>query len=288
MSSPSLCRYQVVSDTVRRFNEDVGSVVDGAAWVLDGATGITDTTHTDSPSDGHWYVQQFDDYLREHVTDSGRSLTEVVADGIESVGSRFDTVTTVDDIDVAAEPSATAAIVRWTDRALEYYVLCDSTFLQLEDTSVQTVETDARIERFEERAREAVRGLKSSGAGLEEAREEVMPTLLENRRQKNSQGTYWVLSLNSEAAARGITGETRLTAATTVYLFTDGFGRLVDTYDVHPDWDTGIQSVERDGLETTVETIREIEREDAEGDDHLRLKQSDDATAVKLSFGPVS
>jgi hypothetical protein len=273
-----------ISDTVRRYNEDIYSIVDGAAWVLDGATGVTDETYTDNPSDGHWYVQRFDEYLRQNVRDTSCSLTEHVANAIEEIDREFGRIAPGESIDTAAEPSATCAIVRWVDGVLEHYVLCDSTFLLLGDSGVVTFETDRRIETIETQTKEKLRRLKRTGLSLEDARQQLMPELRENRRRKNTDGDYWVLSFDPAAAREGITGEHDLTRNTTVYLYTDGFARLVDTYDAYPDWGTAIRTVQRQGVESSVEEIRNVEREDPQADEHLRLKQSDDTTVVKLAF----
>lgn len=284
MSPISLQRQQVISDTIRYYNEDIGTIIDGAAWTLDGATGVADKTYTNAPSDGHWYVRQFDKYLQNHVHDTSKSLTKHVADAITHVSNQFDEFTPNKSIDKVAEPSATGAIVRWVDGVLEYYVLCDSTFIILENSDMESIETDKRIEYLEKSTREEMYQLKQQGLTLEEARQQLMPTLRKNRRQKNTPDGYWVLSFDPKAATKGITGQYNLTAETTIYLFTDGFARLVEIYDAYSDWETAISAVQHEGIESAIDEIRKIEQMDPDGDEHLRLKQSDDITAVKLTL----
>lgn len=281
----SLQRHLSLSDSVRRYNEDTASVISGAAWVLDGATGVTDETYTDEPSDGCWYVRAFDDYLRENVQDRSSTLTEHVSSAIAELREQFNTKAPVESIDTAAEPSATGAIVRWDQSNLEYYVLCDSTVLILKGDEIDTYETDRRIEGLETEQRERLHQLKKQGYGLEEARQQLMPNLRDNRRKKNTSGTYWVLSFDQAAVPEGLTGKVSVTPTTTVYLFTDGFDRLVNTYDAYSDWATAIDTVQEKGIETAVDEIRTIEQEDPQADNHLRLKKSDDTTVVQLRFG---
>ncbi|MFP9191268.1 hypothetical protein ACLI4Q_06345 [Natrialbaceae archaeon A-CW1-1] len=282
MASPTLRQHILISDTVSEFNEDCATVTDEAAWVLDGATGITDDTFTEAPSDGHWYVREFDRYLREHVADTSKSLTAHAETAIQELRGRFDTFAPLDSIDPAAEPSATGVIVRWIDGVLEYYVLCDSTLMVVDDDHL-TRHTDRRIESLETAAKSKLRHLKSDGIDHATARQQVLPVLRENRRQKNTKDAYWVLSFDPEAAKQGLTGQYELPV--TAYLFSDGFGRLVETYDVYPDWDAAITDIEHQGVESALETIREIERDDPNADEYLRLKAADDVTVVKLVFG---
>lgn len=284
MTDITLQRQLMISDPVREYNEDIGGSVAGAAWTLDGATGVTDDTHTDAPSDGHWYVTKFDEHLRAHVQDDSKSLSEHVTDAIKQVRDRFNDFVTIDDIDAAAEPSATGAIVRWVGNTLEYFVLCDSSVLVVDGTDVTTHVTDTRIAQLEKEVRKQARELKQQGLGREEARQRMMPTLRENRRKKNTEGNYWVLSFDPEAAKHGLTGRWGISDCSFVYLFTDGFARLVTTYNAYPDWEAASLEIQQSGIEAAVDELRRIERNDPEADKHFRLKQSDDATVIKLSF----
>lgn len=53
---------------------------------------------------------------------------------------------------------------------------------------------------------------------------------------------------------------------------------------MYPDWESAIQVIEEQGVESALEAIRKIERIDPNADDHLRLKHADDVTVVKLVF----
>lgn len=277
-------RHLLISDTERSYNEDIGSVIDGAAWVLDGATGVCDEVYTDSPSDAHWYVKRFDEYLRKNIHDPSKSLTGHIEDGIRELKKEFWDVIPDDSISAAAEPSATCAIVRWNHDYLEYFVLCDSTFILFADNEIKKRVTDSRIEKIEEDVRQDAEKLKKQGLELEEARQQVMPKLRDNRQKKNTEGNYWVLSFDPSAATEGLTGQTDLNSEGTIYLFTDGFGRLVDRYNAYQNWESALQDVREIGIESAVEKIRRIEMDDPEGDEHFRLKQSDDITVVEISF----
>ena len=54
-------------------NEDKITIIDGAAWVLDGATGITGKRITEKETDALWYVETIDNYLKKYIITSKRS-----------------------------------------------------------------------------------------------------------------------------------------------------------------------------------------------------------------------
>lgn len=285
MSLPPVRRHLAASDTPGRFTEDVGTVVDGAAWVLDGATGITPERYTDAPSDGYWYVHRVDAYLREHARDPSLSLADHVANAVRDARARFEEVTPADSVDPAAEPSATGALVRWTGEALEYFVLCDSSLAVDRGDDGIELTTDRRIEAMEERALDRMREARREGADFDEAREAVTPLLRENRRRKNAPGTYWALSFDPDACYEALTGRYDVEPGTHVYLFTDGFGRLVETYDVHDDWGAAVDALDRRGVEAAVDELRAVEEADPAAERYPRLKAADDATVVSVAFG---
>ena len=284
MSLPPVRRTLAVNDAPGTFTEDVGTVVDGAAWVLDGATGVTPQRYTDAPSDGYWYVRRVDSYLREHARDDSLPLTDHVANAVRDVRDRFADVAP-ESVDPAAEPSATGAIVRWTGEALEYFVLCDSSLAVDRGDGDVAFTTDGRIEAMEERALDRMREARREGAGFDEAHESIIPILRENRRRKNTPGAYWVLSFDPDASREALTGRYDVAPETRVLLFTDGFRRLVDTYGVCADWEAAVDAIDRRGVEPVVDELRAVEEADPTAERYPRLKAADDATVVSVEFG---
>lgn len=276
-------RRSVVSDVPGPYGEDLAGAAEGAAWVLDGATGVTGETYADAPSDAHWYVRRLDDYLRAHVADDAVSLTDHVANAVASARDAFAELAPVGDLDRAAEPSATAALVRWTGDAVEYYVLCDSVLVLCSGGDVDRVVTDRRIAPFERENLDAAAHLRGKGASASEARRRLTPALRTVRRLKNTPEGYPVLSLDPAGAREGLTGRFEAEDPT-AYCCTDGFARLVETYDAYPDWAAAVATLERDGLDAAVDRLRDIERDDPATETYPRLKPADDATATRLDW----
>ena len=67
-------------------------------------------------------------------------------------------------------------------------------------------------------------------------------------------------------------------------MMSDGFYRLVDTFERYTDA-TLFQAVEQRGLAALLQELRELERGDPECRRHLRFKTHDDATALRLAPG---
>lgn len=284
MSPTQLNRGIVASDSVRDINEDLGFVRPTMAWVLDGATGITDTNYTPGRTDGEWYVETFSSELLKRIHEFDTSLTTIIRNALDSVSRQFNEHAPERQVDPAAEPSATGAIVRWTGTKLEYFVLCDSTLLFYRDGEVVENITDKRITQLEERALNQIESKRNEGLSHQKAREESFPLLRENRRAKNTEGNYWVFSMDTSAIEQAITGTFDIKPGDEIYLFTDGVDRLVETYNEFENWQTGIEYLQ-DKSETEVfNLLRRVEKHDRKVNEYPRTKWADDATLVRLEF----
>lgn len=279
-------------------NEDLVRVTDGAAWVLDGASGLTDRQLVaDAASDGRWYVQTFDDYLQSAIADTERTLAEIVRDGIDEMVDRLEqdmTVPTANtpetaDIEQAVTPldlpAATIAIVRWSGDDLETYSLGDSTaFVRTGDDDHQYYHGDPN--QFDRLTVERVAELREEhpDASWQELRERVQPTVESIRRLREMPNGYWALGVNPVAARKGVTGRHDIENVDAAYLFTDGLWGLVPEFGVYDTWTDALDAMDTHGVEHVVARLREAERDDADLEAVPRLKCHDDVGVVRVSF----
>ena len=265
-------------------NEDLATVTENAAWVLDGATGVTDTNVTSADSDAKWYVERFDAYLRAHVW-SAPSLHAVVREGIETVADEYEAIVGDRAIDDAATPSAAIALVRWDDEMIETYVLADCTLLvRFAGGNVERI-CDTRVTRFDEQVEKEIEWLTTAGGlSVLEAQAKVAPMLVENRTKKNTDDGYWVLSMDPAAAPRGMETQYKRAELTSLSLFSDGFSALMDTYGAFRNWNDLEQYIEVEGVESLFGLLRDIEREDLTCERYSRIKPQDDATVARIAF----
>jgi serine/threonine protein phosphatase PrpC len=278
-------RSETVSDGAWDVNEDIVTVRQDGAWVLDGATGLGDATHTPGKSDGQWYVEQFDAHLRDRIHDTESPLKEIVRQGIERLTREFQTYHGGQDLDDAHRPSATCAICRLNGRVLEVLVLGDcSVFLSRTDGSIERVYDDRLDSLDAEVAAEIKRLVTEEGLSILEAREKCLSLLRTNRRKKNTDNGYWALGMDPRASTEAITEQFTVMENDTVFGMTDGFGALVDTYEQFPSWTAAIETLADEGLTAGIDWIREAEEEDPECVQYPRTKPEDDATAFRALF----
>lgn len=254
--------------------------------MLDGATSLSDKNITPSKTDGRWYVEKLNHYFENNITDnSSKELPSIVKDSIKK--TRLDFFDFLDEeIDEVAEPAASCAMVRWENNMLEYFVICDCTFILFRNGKLVKKITDDRIDKIEEKARKKIESLiEDRGMSLADARRKVFPILKKNRRLKNKPGNYWVLSFNPKAVEKAIYDTIELKKGDEIYLFTDGFGRIVDKYSEFADWQEAIEYIKSQGEEKTISLLRRIEKNDEEGKKYIRTRAFDDATLSILKFG---
>ncbi|WP_267640443.1 protein phosphatase 2C domain-containing protein [Haloarchaeobius amylolyticus] len=267
-------------------NEDVATVTRGAAWAIDGATGLGGESHTPGATDATWYVDRVDSYLREHVHDDV-PLETVLRNCVESVAAAFATLVGDADVDPANEPSAAVAIARWpeddADGPVEYAVLGDaSVVFRFPSGEVETVHGHGPRDQDAAAIDELVRLKREEGLTHDEAFEALLPRLREVRAAKNTPGGYWALSLDPAATDHATTGAVENVAGAT--LFTDGFEPLVDAYEVFGDWAEATSFVHERGPAAAVSHLREFERADADCETHPRFKVHDDVGVAVVSF----
>lgn len=279
-------------------NEDRVTITENAAWVLDGTSGATGRNLTGHPeSDGVWYVDTIDEYLRTAISDSDRSLEQIICDAVEHVTMAYDTVleqhspTVKHSIDVetavgvADIPGATIALVRWNTDTIEYFCLGDSVALfDTSDTLERVFHGDP--EQFDATSRDKIATLQKEHP--DESRQKILdrarPHIQSVRQLRETPGGYWTLGMNPLCVRFADTGEYSKHRVETVYLYTDGFDPLVELFDVFDSWGSAVEFINTNGLATAVEKLRTVESADSELTMYPRLKVHDDIAIAKLDF----
>jgi hypothetical protein len=288
-----------VLDSGSSVNEDRYTVLDSAAWVLDGTSGFSDRSITSHPeSDGVWFVETVDAFLREHVHDD-ESLEEIIAGAIEHTAhalvKEIDIDPTIslsppgveDAAKIEEMPAATIALVRWDDEkdTLEYYSLGDSAVLVQTTTGVVDYHDQVGPELFDKVLRGKVAEYLETNpdATVEELRAELRTHIRDNRRYREVPGGFWCLGLNPVSASQGLNGEYDLSGVATVTLFTDGFTQAMGVFDLYEDWHSVVEAIERDGVDEVLAGLREAQQTYDIGE-RPRLKPMDDVAIVYLDY----
>ena len=60
-------KIEFYTDTVKKSNEDIYGITRNGAFVIDGASALTDKNYTPSGNDVSWMVHWWKDYLEENL-----------------------------------------------------------------------------------------------------------------------------------------------------------------------------------------------------------------------------
>lgn len=290
-----------VSDTVLEegsyTNEDRLTVLDGAAWVIDGTSGFSDRSVTDHPeSDGVWFVETAEAYLRDHIHDD-EPLEEILRKTIEHLVAElqdeiptdteisFDPPKVISAVSMEELPGATIALVRWDEDTLEYYSLGDSSVIvNAEDEFAHY--NEGGPQQHDEVLRGHIQKYISENpnADLDEIRESALPHIRESRKYREVPGGFWCLGINPASAKQAVRGSYPVDSVSEVFLFTDGLLDIVELFEVFQTWEDAAVHMREQGVEKTLEQLRNVQREDDDLSEYPRLKQMDDAAIVYLDF----
>jgi hypothetical protein len=224
--------------------------------------------------DLRWYVRQLGAaLLRELPTPA--DLRQCLAHAISTVtAAHADTCDTTH----TGTPSATVAIVRERDNALDYLVLSDTTIIFDCYTDLHII-TDDSVEQV------AVTELNASRrqrAGTPAHDERLHDLIAAQRRLRNTPEGYWLAGSRPEAADHAITGSVPLTDLRRAAVLTDGAAQLVEPFRI-TDWPGFLDILNQRGPRQLIHQIRETEASDPHGQRWPRHKPHDDATIAYLT-----
>jgi hypothetical protein len=279
-----ILRNDIISHAGNPVNEDIATIHNNSAWVMDGATGLYNKNLVDKDSDAKWFVDEWNEYLFGNIENWNKSLKEIIKKGISIIKNKYYNLVDENTIEPLAFPSSGIALVRWYDNKLEYLVLGDCTFMYKDKQGLVKSFKDYKLEQLDGEVISHINKLiNGENISLLEARQKSMDMLIKNRLLKNTSEGYWILGFNESAADNCITGTIDLFEENEyeILLTTDGFYALIDKYKYTNESD--IYKLLKDNtLNDLYQKIREIECSDESGIKYPRLKKSDDASAVYL------
>jgi hypothetical protein len=266
-------------------NDDVGTALHHAAWVLDGTTGHHPVRLFPGPSDAAWFAATVDALLRglADTPEDGRALLQRLVSELTEACRHAALAPLEGEVD---EPAASLALVRIRGDRLELVMLGDCKLvLQRRDGTVEALD-HSKVAPFEAKVVEALRAMQAAGE-TDPARmaPKLREMILANRRLKNRPGGYDVLADDPACIAFAEIGHRPAADVTHILLASDGLYRLVDTYRVHSA-EGLLRAALADGLAPLYTALRRIEDADPQCRQYPRLKARDDATALLLEVMP--
>lgn len=264
-------------------NEDATGHVGGAAWILDGATGVAPARLLPGASDAAWLVEAVDAWLRAELhrfADFGTGARALQ----QAVDARFRMQALGDDREPAHQPSASFALAELRAGWVGLWGVGDCRLLVRGN--------DGRIHRFgsssvrglDDRVLARLAALQQQGLAYDAAWAEVRRDILANRSVMNTAGGYWVLDCTSRWLPHLERAQFPAVDTGHLLLMTDGFYRLSDTFGQYDDRAL-FEVALAHGLDVLARELRTFEDQDRECRRWPRLKPSDDATAVLAKIG---
>ena len=273
-----------LSDRGNLINEDIFNIEENAAWVLDGATGLTKSKISNLDTDAAWYVDKWNKYLKENINNDS-TLKEIMRQGILEIKKayeKFDGFYNLTDLEY---PCAAGAIVRIKENKLEYFVLGDCTLIFKNKRQNAKELYNKELERLENRILENIIKIKNEkDINILDAKKICIQDIKDTRLLKNKEEGYWILELDENAVEHALTGELKIEESASVCMVSDGFSQYYDTLNIEKDSDSFIKLVKERRLEELVRDLRKTQENDSLCNKYPRFKKGDDSTIVYLEI----
>lgn len=268
-----------------RVNEDGAGLRGRFAWIVDGATGLSDQPVTRAGSDASWLAQAIGERLTE--LSGGTGAGEVLGRLDDDLRAAFETATAhAAGIADHHAPSACLGLVEAgaceNGRiGIRGRFLGDVVALIPSERGIVRW-SDERAKPFERKTLAALGAREHEPGTMPEA---VRRQIGENRTRLNRTDGYWVVNPCRPWAGHELTFEAIVKPGTPIVLATDGFMRLVDVFGVYSDSSLhAALAVGRGG--ELMQELRERERGDLMAGAYPRVKTHDDATFLVIAAGP--
>lgn len=253
------------------------------ALLLDGATPRAQPCASRYPNDTVWLVQRF---IALWPTLASRASDAVERAELARLSLHDEYAALCASADAAPEEAPFACLAIAHDRGgrLELYNMGDaSLLLRAADGSVRRF-GDSAVRQLDQHAIDGLR--RALAAGIEphaERMKAIAPELSSNRALRNALPGYEVLEPGVPCTTRFQRLSCERQDVRGLLLMTDGFYRLVDTFERYSDASL-FDAVERRGLSSLLGELRTIELGDEQCVRHPRFKTHDDATALWLAL----
>ncbi len=263
-------------------NEDhLGSEGD-CVWILDGATGVSDSV-LGHESDARWYVERFNCDLADTIRANPAAPTQqLISDAIRAVRHTY--LTAFKGLATPEHaPSAAFMLLRGLNGAIELSALGDCAALYRKPNGSIGFFEGTSIARFETAALQRLRDEQACSPDADHAAviSRVSPVLRANRSRMNQPDGYWILSMEEEAAHHIETVIVETARDSPILLMTDGFTRAFQSLELMS-LQEAYEAIERHGLDDLAAQIRQRETSDANCRLYPRFKKSDDATCIEV------
>ncbi len=272
-----------VADAAGKVSEDawgmVGDEYFGAAWILDGATGLGDKDYIiGAYSDAAWYSHELSKALHQYSL-LPASPENVFSQAIQQMAAGWHDHVKETDLPPYVLPSAAGIWIRWQDQQIEAVSLSDCRGWHIADDGQITQLGFLDEDPNDAWLAEQIAQHQKNGVSEADMRDTVMGLLRAARGSMNTDEGYQVFSIQSEIAQQLSPRKLKLWAGH-ILLCSDGLFRWSDVLRQGNGNDFTAACLQ--DLHATLNHVRELERADADCTRYTRLKRHDDATGIVL------
>jgi hypothetical protein len=267
-----------------RVNEDGAGLRGRFAWIIDGATGLSDEPVTRAGSDASWLAQAMGERLTEFSGEAGGDILGRLDDDLQAA---FEMATAhAAGIEDHHAPSACLGLIEAGPGvnggiAIRGRFLGDVVALVPSEHGIARW-SDERAKPFERKTLTALGAMEHEPGTMPEA---VRRQIGENRTMLNRPDGYWVVNPRRPWAGQELIFEAIVKPGTPIVLATDGFMRLADVFGAYSESSLHAALAAGRGGELMQE-LRERERGDLMAGAYPRVKTHDDATFLVIAAGP--
>jgi hypothetical protein len=256
-------------------NDDACGWSERRLWVIDGATDLyTPPLVPGAASDAAWFAYRANRFLHAEAERIEDPIALIAAAARDS-GIAYDSM--VASSETWQKPAAALVLAWETVAGIDALDLGDSRLFTL-DASGASVAVGGRGESARDETRQVL-AITGGDAAAPLSRDEVIASLRETHKGRNTPNGWWVFGIDPRCAAHARRHTIALMRPAYVLLATDGFSALTDRYEAYTSQGL-VQAAVTHGLSALALELRAIETADSGGAAHPRWKRSDDATAI--------
>ena len=265
-------------------NEDLIGITDSCVWLLDGATGLTNSNVLPGNSDAGWFVQAISRNMVKNLQEE--IPTKLVLENvINSVIKEFETEATQENIEDIHKPSASFTIARIIEDSVEIGNLGDCRLIYKKCKGQVNAFGTSRVTELDRSVVQKIVDLRNQkDINNDELWLELKDILYRNRALKNTDEGYWILDLTLRSIPHFQQASISVKGTEAILLVSDGLYRLVDTYHLYDD-ESLLKAAMKFGLHELYDRLRNVEKLDHACRMYPRLIPQVDASGLLVSLG---
>ena len=267
----------------REWNEDRCNATPFYAYVLDGASSLNNENYTNFRTDSEWYSDWWDKFLRQKISDTSKTIPEILTEGIKQVVEAYEKIS--DGKKISDFPSSTISVIRINGENLEFFALGDSPIL-VKTKSGMILKIADTLNNVNDTVNMAIIKELADKNKLDylEARNKFPESINSGRMRKNTPGNYYVLSNSVEALNHAVLTKMNLSIVEKVIVLSDGFYQLHDVFHFYSDEKLISKIDSLDSAEKLYKKLFKAQEKDPFCNKFLRFKIRDDSSIAMLDF----